>query len=85
MRRVIETGEESGFEAMLGKSVYFICEIYIYAGTLSGVNDDHLEVTNPKIVYETGEWGADDWKDAQSIASPHRVMKDSIESWGPGK
>ena len=85
MKQVIETDEVSGFEAVLGKSVYLICNIYIYTGTLSGVNSDHLELTNPKLVYETGEWDAVDWKDAQQLPSPHRVMRDHVESWGPGK
>ena len=85
MRRVIETDEVSGFEVMLGKSVYLICGIYIYAGVLSGVNIDHLELTDPKLVYETGPWDDVDWKDAQQLPSPHWVMRDHVESWGLGK
>ena len=85
MERIIETDETSGFDAMLGKPIIILCGVYHYAGTVSGVNADHLELSSPQLVYETGSWGDDAWKDAQSLPSPWRVMRQSVESWGPGK
>ena len=85
MKRIVESDEVSGFDAMLGEKIVVICGIYIYAGVLSGVNSDHIELSDAKIVYETGEWTDGAWKDAQSLLSPYRVMLQGIESWGPAK
>ena len=84
MRRVIET-DEGGFAAMLGEKITLYCGVYIYTGKLTGVNDDHLELEDPKLVYETGELAGGGWTDAQVLPSPHRVMLQAIESWGPAK
>jgi len=85
MKRVVETDEVSGFDAVLGTKVALFCGVYIYTGMLSGVNEDHLELTDPMIVYETGELDKSEWKNAQSLPSPWRVMRQGIESWGPAK
>lgn len=85
MKRIVESDEVSGFEAMLGEKIVVICGIYIYTGILSGVNQDHIELKKPKLVYETGEWTSGEWKDAQNLVGPFRVMLQGIESWGPAK
>ena len=84
MKRIIET-EDGGFITLLGEKIVLFCGVYIYTGVLKGVNDDHLELTDPKLVYETGELATGDWKDAQPLPSPWRVMRRAIESWGPSK
>ena len=84
MKRIYDT-EESGFDALLGEKVTLFCGIYIYTGVLAGVNDDHLELENASIVYETGELNSGSWKDAQPLPTPWRVMRQGIESWGPAK
>jgi len=83
--QVVETDEVAGFEAMLGESVLLMCGVYFYAGKLTGVNGDHLELEEAKLVYETGAWDSPAWADAQSLPSPWRVMKQSVESWGKAK
>ena len=85
MLRMVETEEGSGFEKLLGKPIIILSGVYHYAGTLVGINQDHLELEDPKLVYETGDWSARTWKDAQSLPSPWRVMLQGIEAWGPGK
>jgi len=84
MKRLIET-EDGGFAAMLGENVCLFCCIYIYTGQLVGVNDDHIEIENARIVYETGELSSGEWKDAQPLPGTHRIMMNSIESWGQAK
>jgi len=84
MKRLIETTGE-GLEAYLGKKVTLFGLIYIYTGTLTGVNDADVELTNAKIVYETGPLADGDWKDAQSLPSPWNVRISAIESWGAAK
>jgi hypothetical protein len=84
MKRIVQTAD-GGFDALLGEKVCLFCGVYIYTGILSGVNDDHLELTNPMLVYETGELSSGGWEDAQSLPSPWRVMRQGIESWGAAK
>ena len=84
MKRLVETSGE-GLEAHLGERITLICAIYIYTGVLSGVNDSHVELSDPKLVYETGELATGDWKDAQKLPSPWNVCIQAIESWGPAK
>jgi len=84
MKRIVET-QDGGFDAVLGEKVTLFCGVYIYTGKLVGVNADHLELSEPKLVYETGELTSGAWKDAQELPSPWRVMKQGVESWGPAK
>ena len=84
MKRTVET-DDGGFDAVLSMKICLFCGVYIYTGTLAGVDADHLELTDPQIVYETGSLTEDDWTDAQSLPSPWRVMRQSIESWGIAK
>lgn len=84
MKRIVET-QDGGFDAMLGEKVTLFCGVYIYTGVLVGVNADHLELKDAKLVYETGDLLAGNWKDAQALPSPWRVMKQAVESWGTAK
>jgi len=85
MKRLIETDEDSGFDGMIGEKVCIFCGVYIYTGTLAGVEGNHVELGNAKIVYETGSLAVGVWKDAQELPSPWRVMIAGIESWGKAK
>jgi hypothetical protein len=84
MKRLVET-VDGGFEAMLGEQIQVWCGVYIYAGVVVGVNEDHIELDKALLVYETGELTAKTWKDAQPLGDHWRVMKAAIESWGPGR
>ena len=84
MKRLVES-EGEGLVAHLGEKVTLFGLVYIYTGVLSGVNDSEVELTDAKIVYETGELTSGDWKDAQDLPSPWSVRLAAIESWGPAK
>jgi len=84
MKRIVETSD-GGFDSMLDEKITLFCGAYIYTGRLIGVNDDHLELDKPKLVYETGELTNGEWQDAQDLPSPWHVMRQGIESWGPAK
>ena len=84
MKRLVETTGE-GLEAYLGQKVTLFGLVYIYTGVLSAVNDCDVELTDPKIVYETGELTSGEWEDAKSLPSPHYVRTAAIESWGVAK
>jgi hypothetical protein len=57
MKRVVETREgPGGLESLLAQEIIVMCQNYFYAGRLTGINTDSIELSNPTIVYETG-WG----------------------------
>jgi hypothetical protein len=87
MKRIVEdTVTSSGLPSLLGEQVFLMCMNYTYAGKLVGVNSDHVELSGASVVYETGEWSAKAWKDAQKVhCEPLRVMIDKIEAYGVGK
>jgi hypothetical protein len=84
MKRIIET-DDGGLIDMMDKKVALFCGVYIYTGKLVGVNADHVELAEPKLVYETGPLTSGPWKDAQDLLAPWRVLLQSVESWGPAK
>ena len=84
MKRIVETSD-GGFEALLGEKIAVWGVVYIYTGVLVGVNEDHIELDDASIVYETGELSSGGWKDAQPLPGRWRVQKSAIESWGRAK
>ncbi len=70
----------------MGEQVILFCANYFYAGKLDGVNKTVVKLTEPRIVYETGEFTAKAWKDAQSLCVPELYVRISmIESFARGK
>ena len=87
MKKIVSVQEVSGegLEALLGEQVILMCVNYNYSGKLVGVNDKCVLLENAFIVYETGEWSAKSWKDAQKVGDKWYVSTASIESYGLGK
>jgi hypothetical protein len=78
--------EGEGLNALLGEKVVLLCNNYFYAGTLTGVNDTCVQLTEPQIVYETGEWTAKKWANAVDFpADVLYVQTAMIEAFGKGK
>ena len=82
MKCVIKEIEGEGLESLLNQTVTLFCGVYIYTGKLVGVNDTCVKLADAKIVYETGEFGSKDWKDAQSLPHDWYVKLQAIESFG---
>lgn len=81
----VQEVEGEGLEGLLGEEVILMCANYFYSGKLVGVNESFVKLDGAKIVYETGEWSAKAWKDAQPIGDGHYIMKGAIESFRKGK
>lgn len=79
---VIEV-ENEGMISLLGKQVEIRCNVYIYAGTLVGVNATCVKLDNMAIVYETGPFSDPKYKDAQKVGDGQYVALGLIESFGP--
>ena len=88
MKKIVTVTEVDGegLEALLGQEVMLFCLNYIYAGKLSGVNSAFVQLENAKIVYETGPFTSEGYKDAQALpGNVWYVQAGAIESYGPGK
>lgn len=88
MKKIVEVVEveNEGLLALLGKEVMLFCLNYIYAGTLTGVNESCVLLTDAKLVYETGSFTEKGYKDAQALPTGNwYVQRGAIESFGPGK
>ena len=83
MKVVIDEVSGEGLESFLGKEIALYCVNYIYAGTLVGVNDTCVKLTDAHIVYETGPFDECGWKDAQALpGDTHYVQLVAVESFG---
>lgn len=82
MKKLIEVSDE-GLEGLMGEVVTLLCMNYFYTGKLTGVNDTCVQLQNPSIVYETGEWSSKSWKDAQKLPCEFiYVSTAAIEAFG---
>ncbi len=78
----VEEVDGEGLLGLLGQQVDVFCMNYIYAGILSGVNDEYIKLDNAHIVYSTGDFKSPTYNDAQKISDSFYVQKNSIESFG---
>ncbi len=78
----VEEVEGEGLIGLLGQQVDVFCINYIYAGILSGVNNEYIKLDNVHIVYSTGDFKLPTYADAQKIADSFYIQKNSIESFG---
>jgi hypothetical protein len=86
MKKIVTEVENKGLEKLLGETVTLFCLNYFYNGKLTGVNDTCVLLENPAIIYETGSWDNDSWKDIQKMGIEELyVQKQAIESFGKTK
>lgn len=78
----VQEVEGQGLEALLGEKVTFFCLNYIYHGKLIGVNITDVLLQDAYIVYETGAFSDNGFKDAQLVAKEFRLRTATIESYG---
>lgn len=82
MKKIVEQVEGEGLVKFLGERITIFAANYIYAGTLTGVNDDCVLLSDAAIVYETGPFTDKAWKDAQKLPGQWYVALTAIESYG---
>lgn len=82
MKKIVNEVRGEGLDKLLGERVTLFCINYIYTGTLTGVNDTCVLLTDASIVYETGGFNEKDWKDAQKLPHDFYVQISAIESFG---
>ena len=77
---VVKKDSAQGFEELLGKRVTFFGAVYIYTGDLVAVDKTWAKLENAAIVYETGAFTDEEWKDAQALPHPVFIRLSSVES-----
>ena len=77
------TATEVGFGELIGKTVVAICAAYIYTGKLVAVGPTAIKLEDGYLVYETGDWSAEKWSDAQRLPFAYTyVSLGMIEAYG---
>lgn len=85
MKRIVEMKEgPGGLESLLGIEVIVMCQNYFYAGKLTGINTDSIELTSPTLVLETG-WGNEKRYEQKLPGTVWYVQMTAIESFGVSK
>lgn len=82
MKVLVNEVENEGLLALMGKRVTLFCGVYIYTGKLVGVNETCVKLEDAGIVYETGSFTDNKWKDCQPLPKDWYVTTQSIESFG---
>ena len=83
MKRLITETEDDGFSPLMGETVTLLCANYFYTGKLVGVNEAFVELEDPAVVYETGDWKAAAYADVQALGCKTlRVRVAAIEAYG---
>ena len=84
MKKLVNVTEVDGegLVKLMGERVTLFCMNYIYTGKLVGVNDSCVLLEDAAIVYETGAFTDNKWKDAQSLPGDWYVQIATIESFG---
>ena len=86
MKRIVKGTNSVGLHSLLGERVLLMCANYFYEGKLENFNETCAELSDPGIVYETGEWKAGqagEYKDLQKLrAERWFVKRGAIESFG---
>ena len=86
MKRIYDAAGVAGLDALLGEQVLLLCGNYFYAGKLVGVNKTFVALEDASIVYETGEWSAQAWKDSQKVGPGETYVRIQwIEAFRKGK
>jgi len=75
--------EEGGLLTLLGKRVFFHCVNYHYSGTLTGVNETQIELSNAEVVFETGPYAdmAKRFKISEKLPMKLYLRLSAIESY----
>lgn len=83
MKVLVESHDEEGLMAFLGKKITIFCGVYIYTGKLIGVNDTFVKLDEAYMVFSTGKFSDPKWFDAEAFpAKVHYVQMSAIESFG---
>jgi len=76
-----EAKEINSLEELIGETYLFQCARYIYHGKVKTVNSDFIELVDASVVFNTGQYDANEAEDKQSVKRGIKVMRQAIESF----
>jgi hypothetical protein len=86
VKKIVQDVPNEGLEKLIGEKVLLLCANYYYCGKLEGVSEDCVLLSEPQIVYLTGEWSAKKYELAEALpAEQWYVQRSFIESFGKSK
>jgi len=83
MKKLVQVTEVEGegLVGFMGQRITLFCLNYIYTGMLTGVDNSYVKLEDAAIVYETGSFCDNKWKDAQNLPNSVYVMLACVESF----
>ncbi len=72
---------DGGLALLMGKRVNFHCINYNYQGLLTGINSSEVELTDCKVVFETGDYNAKEVKLAEKLPKPFYLRLSMVEGY----
>lgn len=82
MKTLVQASNE-GLESLIGQKITLFCANYFYSGLLVGVGKNDVKLEDPSIVYETGAFTDNKYKDEQKLGVQFwYVKRAAIESYG---
>jgi hypothetical protein len=81
MKKIIETTDPAGLDALLGEKIRLMCANYFYSGKLTGVNTTFVQLEGAKIIYDTDVKGVPTTTGTLP-SDPWFVQIHAIESFG---
>jgi hypothetical protein len=82
MKVFVESKDDEGLIALLGKRITIFCGVFIYTGKLVGVNDTCVKLSDAMMVFSTGKFSDKEWSDAEKFPGDFYVQMTAIESFG---
>lgn len=81
MKKIIETTETFGLQYLLGSKILVLCANYFYVGDFVAMDETFIQLKSPSIVYETGPWDDNFYKDVQKLPNDVYLQISFIESY----
>jgi hypothetical protein len=66
---------------LIGKNIVVFCMNYIYTGKLLVFYGNEIQLENPRIIYETGNFDNEYFKDAQKLNHNLFINMNTVESY----
>lgn len=64
-----------GLVSLIGSTIMVETLNFNYTGVLDGVNDTQILLREPKTVFETGDYKAKEWADAQRLPTSQMYIR----------
>ena len=86
MKTIVETNDNEGLKALLGRRILLMCAGYFYEGKLVGIDEHDIKLMDAHIVYSTGDFKGKEYNNSQKLHTDVWYVRTGlIESYGLSK